>query len=544
VTAAPHGAGGAGAWYAERFLAEVPRVLTLLDRHRLSRTYGCFDRNHWHYRTQDFPSGMYAEYALALAHAFAADLPGNRWRGEAALRDWTVAACRWAAKSAHADGSCDDYYPNERALGATAFAASACAEALRLVGEGPADLVAFARKRALWLLGRHESGRLSNHHALVALAGVRAAAIGGGDDLVSLARERLDECLSWQHAEGWFPEYEGADPGYQTLTIAFLAALRAEMPSPPPTLDPALDRALAFAAAFLHPDGSFGGEQGSRGTCQVLPSGFERLATSSGAARALADGWLRGAEAGLCGRPDDDRILCHTLADLPVAWAARRARGGGGAAPWSPADGVTSFPAARLLVVRRAGLRLVVATSKGGSFRMFRDGRLVAAESGLFAVGPRGRLLGTDRVDPGSVADLAPGSVTVRGRFQWEKERLPTPAKVLAFRTGTLTLGRVAPDLVRRLLQRAVVTGKARAPFSFERTIDWGGPGVVVRDRIVAEPGAPALESLFAAPDATSIYVATSRVWQDAGLRPWTDLSGSLPRLASDGSVLVERTFP
>ncbi|MCC7140196.1 MAG: hypothetical protein IT460_17375 [Planctomycetes bacterium] len=538
------GAAGAGTFYAQRFLAEVPRVLTLLDRHRLSRTYGCLDRNHWHYRTQDFPSGMYAEYALALAHAHAADLPGSRWRGEPALREWALAACRYAARSAHADGSCDDYYPNERALGATAFAASAVAETMRVLDERPADLVAFARKRATWLLDRHESGTLSNHHALVALAGARAAAVGAGDDLRARALERLAECLSWQHAEGWFPEYEGADPGYQTLTIAFLAALREVLPSPPAALDAALERALAFAAHFLHPDGSYGGEHGSRNTCQVLPSGFERLASRSPTARYLADGWLAGAQAGVVGRPDDDRILCHTLGDLPVAHAARVARGATGPAPWAPSEGVTSFPAARLLVVRRGDLHLVVGTSKGGAFRAFRGGRLLRAESGLVARDRKGRLFGTDRVDPTSEVEVGPTSVTVRGRFQRAKANLPTPGKVLVFRAGTLTLGRVAPDLVRRLLQGALITGKQRVPLAFERTLDWGGPALVVRDRVVAERGAPALVELAGATDATSIYVATSRIWQDAGLQPWADLSAALPTLASTGAATVERSFP
>ena len=52
---------------------------------------------------------------------------------------------------------------------------------------------------------------------------------------------RLARCLEWQHAEGWFPEYEGADLGYQSLTIAFLAAFAAEVPTP--GLESALARA-------------------------------------------------------------------------------------------------------------------------------------------------------------------------------------------------------------------------------------------------------------------------------------------------------------
>ncbi len=131
-------AGDPGRHYLDRFTAELPRALTLLDRDPSSPTHGCFDRNHWHYRTQDFPSGMYQELALPLAQAFAFDWPGNRWHGEPRIRELALAAVDYAARSAHGDGSCDDYFPNERALGATAFAAAAHAEAINTPGLIPA----------------------------------------------------------------------------------------------------------------------------------------------------------------------------------------------------------------------------------------------------------------------------------------------------------------------------------------------------------------------------------------------------------------------
>src|SRR3972149_6662368 len=53
--------------YAREALAYLPRTLCLLDRHPFHATYGCFDRNFWHYRTADFPSAMYQEAVLPLA---------------------------------------------------------------------------------------------------------------------------------------------------------------------------------------------------------------------------------------------------------------------------------------------------------------------------------------------------------------------------------------------------------------------------------------------------------------------------------------------
>ena len=42
--------------FAQEALAQIPKILTLGDRNPHSPTYGCFDRNFWHYKIIDFPS--------------------------------------------------------------------------------------------------------------------------------------------------------------------------------------------------------------------------------------------------------------------------------------------------------------------------------------------------------------------------------------------------------------------------------------------------------------------------------------------------------
>jgi len=114
---------------ARAALAHVPHLLTLLDRNRHSPTYGCFDRGFWHYRIVDFPSGMAQEFVFPLALAWETNLEGNRWFHHPDLREWAGAGVRYAAASGHRDGSADDYYPFERAAGATAFSLLAGLEA-------------------------------------------------------------------------------------------------------------------------------------------------------------------------------------------------------------------------------------------------------------------------------------------------------------------------------------------------------------------------------------------------------------------------------
>ena len=48
-------------------LAQLPRLLSLQDREPASRTYGCFDRDHWSWKFRDLPLGMMQLRGKALA---------------------------------------------------------------------------------------------------------------------------------------------------------------------------------------------------------------------------------------------------------------------------------------------------------------------------------------------------------------------------------------------------------------------------------------------------------------------------------------------
>ena len=530
-------------WYADAALHEIPRLLTLLDRDPSSPTYGCFDRNYWHYRTQDFPSGMYQELALPLAQAAVLDLPGNRWYGRERIRELALAAIDYAARSAHADGSCDDYYPYERALGATAFVAAAHAEVLRLTGDRKPERLEALAKRARWLTSHQETGRLSNHQALVALAAARTAALTDDDALRRAVDERLGICLEWQHDEGWFHEYEGADAGYQSLTIAFLANLRDVLPSA--AIDQALRRAVRYAAHFAHPDGSYAGETGSRNTCQVLPSGFEALAVESPEAAFLADHWLRGAIAGKRGYPDDDRIVCHWLHDVVVAYLRRKNRAPVPAAPFRQETPVVHFRGAGQSVVDQGALRLIVGANKGGVFRAYRGAELLHNDTGIVILLDDGTRLVSHIVESNPEISREGAAMVVRGRFHRAKKKLPTPFTQVAFRLVNATVGRLAPNLLRLLLQKVLITGKKPSALRFERRIDWSEPGVLmVSDRLQTENGAPLPAArVFGSTDATSIYVATSNLWQDASLEPWSEWPDHALALRRSGSTEIVRRW-
>ena len=108
-------------------MASLPRILCLLDKNPLSPTYGSFDRKFWQYKIIDFPCGMQQSTA-ALAYLWKTDFPENRYYISERIREYIEGALLFHRKCCHSDGSMDDYFPHERAFGATAYALAASTE--------------------------------------------------------------------------------------------------------------------------------------------------------------------------------------------------------------------------------------------------------------------------------------------------------------------------------------------------------------------------------------------------------------------------------
>jgi hypothetical protein len=520
---------------ARRALAEIPRILSLQDRTPVSPTYGCFDRNYWHTRIVDFPSGMAQKYVLPLALVWSLDLPGNMFRGQSAIRDAIEAGIRYAARSAHKDGSCDDYYPFERASGAAAFSLIACLDAAEIIGLGPdQEIDGFLKRRGRWLGEHEESGRLSNHEGLIAACLARLGARYGGEEWERLMQARLQRLLSWRSKEGWFDEYGGADAGYLTLTIAQLADLDRRRPEL--GLREPCAAAIRFVGAVMHPDGSLGGEYTSRNTQNFFPHGLEIAGAWCPEALAINDLGLRPLAEGRS-PAWDERLIGHYVTSWLLAWREWREERPG---PLALPQGRRVFEEARLLVDGRSGQRLYLATSRGGAFRLFDGDRLLLADTGI-ALGLHGGKVAVCHLEAHNEVSLGEDEIVVAGRMAYAKSARLTPFKSIALRGLMLTVGRFFPDLIRRLLQKMLVTGRNEAPFSFSRTLRWSDARWHVRDEIRSDRGWKGVVKAGTGGFQSSLTTVMARIWQPAELQPWLDLTDRVSALARDEPLVVER---
>lgn len=258
--------------YVPIVLHLVPRILTNLDRDEDSPTYGCFDRNFWHYKVHDYSSTVLQQCSLTLALVYKYWFEGNIYYNSEMIKGYAIAGVKFCEKIQHKNGSFDEYWVGEHSIPATAFALYGICETCDHLGIQP-DISCI--DKAVDFLVKHMETAVLNQE-MASVAAIRyAGEILEVDEYKEMAKQKFANLLSQQKNEGWFSEYEGLDLSYLTVNLDYLIRYY-ELSKDPDALISA-KKILDLIKYFIHPDGSFGGEYGTRNTEYFAPYGIEFL---------------------------------------------------------------------------------------------------------------------------------------------------------------------------------------------------------------------------------------------------------------------------
>jgi hypothetical protein len=483
--------------YARLIVAQIPRVLGLMDREPLSPTAGCADRTYWAWKFVDFPRSRFQEALCVMAFLHSTPIEGSSCYRHPQLLEWIASGMRFWSSLQHDDGSFDEAYPFERSLAATAFTTFYVGEAFAFVHDVlPGDVRDSVRRTVEragdWLVNNDEThGLLSNHLAAAAGALAQAHRITGHERFAARREHFLARILAHQSSEGWYEEYGGADPGYQTHGSFYMA--RCWQLTGSDALRASILRSMAFLAHCIHPDGSIGGEYASRNTQTYYPAAFEMLAPHDGTASWIA-GTMRasvgGADAaGLAGI--DSYNYFPFLNNLVFAYLAASA-GTINADPVEPSSDqpLVWFPDAGLARIRTSRYDAYVGASKGGVIKVFdrRQRTLTYSDCGYIGRTGKGALASTQHLDRRRPVRLGPGYIELDSPFVRFSRPTMTPFMFLGFRGFTTTIGRL-PRLARWLkmkLVKTLVYRQETLPCSLTRRIEFDDEGITVRDRLEA----------------------------------------------------------
>ena len=453
--------------YRTAIMNAVPRMLSELDRDPFSTTYGCFDREYWAWATKDFSNVDLQRAIYPMTILYLQPFSGNFWCGKTRVKDWILAAFRFWLKCQHKNGSHDHHYPNEYSFVGAAFPLYEISEAYRLLiaadalekEEGERLLFGMRRSADFLCHSNEKHGFISNHRIGAACALVSLFQITGEDRYQTRADDLMAGVLSKASKdEGWLFEYTGADPGYQTLATYYLANY-IRLTGSDKTLYDWARKSVAFLQYFLHPDGSIGGDYGSRNCPLFFPAGLELLAKHFPEAEAIvaqgAIGIKTGHSPNLC--DTDIRNFVPLLSSYVQAMLVS-VDGNNVKSAMLPYKRTFErfWPEAGLYVHSNSNFYSVVGCSKGGVVKVFsKNGKcLIARLSGYMAQLISGEFLSTQFQKPIEVSGTnhCIGRETptksersiklVHPIFSVAQRRTASPWQMVLFRLYTLAIGR------------------------------------------------------------------------------------------------------
>jgi hypothetical protein len=506
-----------------RILNNIPRVFSLLDKNPYSRTFGSFDRKYWHYKIIDFPCGMQQELVLPLAYVWNTPFEGNKYHKLPRIKDYLEGILSYHSKSCHSDGSLDDYFPHERAFGATAYALTALTETALLTGLRPEGVIPSFEKSGEFLHSYREVGKLSNHMAIAATALMNLSMLTGKPIWKEWSNELVDDLSRMQHDEGWFPEYEGCDLGYQTVTVEFLARRYRKAPSD--LLFNMLLKNVRFIREFMHPDGSFGGEYGSRNTYNFYPGGFAILSDRIPEAAEILGHFFKGLAQGTNNFLEDDGIFGHILSSYVTVLMCNDIRTSECVVIPPPLPVIAYYEGAGLFLARIGALSVFGTTTKGGVIKVFKGNVLIVSDTGYI-----GELAGGVRFCQNksgtSRGSVSKNEIAIEGRFKKYTSKRLGRVQMISLRVFSLLLGnfRKYSNFIRFLMQKVLIYSKDSLDIAFKRRVVLTNDGIKIVDEI-SVPERLKIISLHRSTDCVNMHVITSDSFQAANLCPWEKLS-------------------
>lgn len=453
--------------YREIILSAIPRVLTQLDRDPFSITYGCFDREYWAWATKDFSNIDLQRAIYPLTHSYLNNFDGNIWYRQSRIRDWILAAFNYWAKVQHNDGSFDHHYPSEHSFVGVAFTLYEISQAFvemykagELSEEDRCLWLSVMKKAADFLCLNDElHGFISNHRLGAACALYSMFLITGNEKYKKRAYFFIDSIKNrMSKKEGWLCEYNGADPGYQTLDAYYLAIFY-HLSNDESLLQNVIMPSFQFLIYFFHPDGSVGGEYGSRNCPLYFPAGFEILASIIPEAEAIAQIGAKAISAGNSPAlmDHDIRNFVPMLSAYTQAFFINNSKKSVLSAQMPFEREFERFwPEAGLFIRSDKKRYFIVGFSKGGVVKVFDkiEKKIIASHCGYMVKSKNKRHYSTQFLNSAGnlIPDCAGKEVALQVKrvvsfrsplFLVAHTRIMTPFRFLLFRTFNFTIGRI-----------------------------------------------------------------------------------------------------
>jgi hypothetical protein len=281
-----------------------------------------------------------------------------------------------------------------------------------------------------------------------------------------------------------------------------------------------IKRALDFMSYFLHPDGSFGGEYGSRNTKYLLPHGLELMSQELPAASHLLQPFYAQDSLENLVNPliVDDRYLTFFFAPNYLYAAIDQNPQNSNPTVYLPEEYEKYFPNAGLFIKKNSKFYTVINVKKGGVMKIFSKNKngwsLMFDDCGYFSRLKNGKIATTQWLNLDTKAFVTTSSTKTEIKLKTNFVLVDTTSygKLLfPFRLVNNTLCKISlfADYLGNLIKRTKILKKVVLPVELKREIIISNSEIIIKDNI--ETNGVAISDIFLGKASTALFVPSSR---------------------------------
>jgi hypothetical protein len=337
-------------------------------------------------------------------------------------------------------------------------------------------------------------------------------------------------------------EYDGADLGYLTTTISFLA--RYYLETKDDKVFNALKKAISFSSYFIYPDYSYGGFIGSRHTAHFHPTGFEIMSKKIPIAATIKERVLRGIKLGRIITPKimDDKYFSNLMIEFlqsfiyftPSPIVKNKL-------PYESPSFKKYFKESGIFVIKTPLYYAVSSLSKGGVIKVFNTEKssLVLNDAGIQALTNNNEIVSSHWLDKKYFIRVGNNKISISGKLHLIHSEILTPEKMILSRIGLLLnkTGKFSLFIKKNLIKRLITKSK-RTKLKFSRELEFQEDKIHIKDTIDREN----LKSVRILDQFASRYVPASRYFQPYELTTKRIDLNELLREKSNGKIVFDRT--
>lgn len=471
--------------YSKILTNNINKLLNLYNLDSFSKTYGLGDRNYWAWKTIDFPNATFQGGVHALSHAVNLSLASNN---EFIINIIDKVICA-SKKIILKNGSVGEAFPNENSFCVTALLAF---DILSAVQNLENKITKIQKIKYLQIISplinfiskyNEEHAIISNHLA----TGAAAIALWNqlSNDTNNRDKELLDMIFSHQSNEGWYKEYEGADPGYQTLCTYYLASVYESTRYN--ELKESLVKSSKFLVNFLHPDNTIGGVYGSRNTEIYYPGGVVALSNISEEFHLIASHLEKGIECGKNLLP----LFIDANNYIPLinsyAVAAKKYKGvtRSRIKTFYSSENEQTFPNAGIHLKSTKKYFSVINFKKNGAIKVFdlQTNKIDSEEGGIFGITKTGIKFSTQQYDQMQKFK----NYEIKTKFYKINDSYPSTIQFIIIRLMSLTIFKSTKlgNIFKKAIVKKLMTGKKIVDGSAHIKFKFTNDKILIKDNLV-----------------------------------------------------------